>query len=88
MEFRNEEDADVTIVKGLRNGYDLNYESNQLRFMQDFHPDVNEIFIQCDKQFEHISSSALRGIKSFHGSISRYIPNKYSYGCNEESLDH
>ena len=65
---------DVTIVKGLRNGDDLDYEVNQLRFMEEMKPDVKVVFITCDKQFEHVSSSAYRAleaVKPFSGH--RYL---------------
>jgi pantetheine-phosphate adenylyltransferase len=67
-------DADVFIVRGLRNGKDLDYEVNQLRFMEGLDPRVKMVFIHCDKEHEHISSSAIRlleGIKK--GSADQYI---------------
>lgn len=57
----------VVIVKGLRNGDDLNYEINQLRFINDFKKDVKTIFITCDKEYEHISSSAIKKLDQFGG---------------------
>lgn len=51
---------DVTIIRGLRNGFDLQYETNLLRALQDFKPDLKVIFYLCDKQFDHISSSLYR----------------------------
>jgi pantetheine-phosphate adenylyltransferase len=55
----------VVIVKGLRNGNDLDYEVNQTRFINDFKKDVNIVYITCDRDFEHISSSAIRKLQSF-----------------------
>lgn len=70
-------DADVFIVRGLRNGKDLDYEVNQLRFMEGLDPRVKMVFIHCDKQFEHISSSAIRAMESIKkGSASQYLKNK------------
>jgi pantetheine-phosphate adenylyltransferase len=68
-------DYDVIVVRGLRNGDDLNYEMNQLAFIQDFKKDVKTIFIACDKELAHISSSAVRMIKQFGGdeSTKQYI---------------
>jgi len=65
----------VTILRGLRNGDDLNYEMNQLAFIQDFKKDVKTVFIACDKDVSHISSSAIRKLKDFGGeeSIKNYI---------------
>jgi pantetheine-phosphate adenylyltransferase len=64
----------VVVVKGLRNGHDLDYEVNQMRFVNDFKKDVNVVYITCDRDFEHISSSAIRKLQSFSpGSGDRYL---------------
>jgi pantetheine-phosphate adenylyltransferase len=71
------EGFNVVLIRGLRNGDDLSYEMNQLSFIHDFKPDVKTIFIACDKEFEHISSSAIRQLEKFReGSSSSYIPKK------------
>jgi pantetheine-phosphate adenylyltransferase len=71
---------DVTIVRGLRNGDDLDYEVNQLRFMEEMKPDIKVVFITCDKQFEHVSSSAYRmleAVKPFSGHkyLAKEVPS-------------
>jgi pantetheine-phosphate adenylyltransferase len=58
----------VVIIRGLRNGADLDYEVNQMRFIKDFKKDVNVVYITCDQEFEHISSSAIRKITEFGGT--------------------
>lgn len=70
-----EEHTQVTLVRGLRNGDDLSYEVNQLRFMEDMKPDLKVVFIRCDMQFEHISSSAIRNLEKIsRGLGSKYVP--------------
>ena len=73
--------SDVTLVRGLRNGYDLDYEMNQLCFMQEMRPNTHAVYIPCDKNLEHISSTALKGMSNFdvRGRDSIYYPDKYSY---------
>jgi pantetheine-phosphate adenylyltransferase len=63
---------DVTLVRGLRNATDLQNEMTQFRFLQDMMPNVKMVTIFCDKEFEHISSSAVRQLKSF-GKDSKYM---------------
>lgn len=65
----------VVVIRGLRNGTDLDYEVNQLRFVCDFKKDVNVVYITCDQKFEHISSSAIRKIGEFGGSdmVKNYL---------------
>jgi pantetheine-phosphate adenylyltransferase len=55
---------DVTVIRGLRNTTDLQYELTQYRFLQDLMPEINVVSIFCDKEFEHISSSTIRDIKT------------------------
>jgi phosphopantetheine adenylyltransferase len=54
--------GDPILVRGLRNGKDLDYEVNQLRFIEEFYPEIKVAYIQCDKEYEHISSSAIRNL--------------------------
>ena len=65
----------VTLIRGLRDGKDLDYEINNLRFMEDLYEDIQVCFIHCDKQFEHVSSSAIRKLSTFTDvSKSKYLP--------------
>lgn len=67
--------VDVTLIRGIRNGIDLDYESNQLSFIKDIKPDTKVLYIPCDKKYEHISSSAIRNLMKFDNSlINKYLP--------------
>jgi len=67
--------ANVTLVKGLRNGDDLDYEVNQLRFMETMYRKLKVVFIQCDKEYEHISSTALRNLERIEPGLSKpFLP--------------
>ena len=50
----------ITIIRGLRNSTDLQYEMTQYRYLQDQMPDIQLVSIFCDKEYEHISSTAIR----------------------------
>ena len=65
----------VVVIRGLRNGDDLDYEVNQMRFISDFKKDMNVIYLTCDVEFEHISSSAIRKIEQFggHELVKKYL---------------
>lgn len=72
-----EQHVHVTLVRGLRNGDDLAYEVNQLRFMEEMKPDMKVVFIRCDKQFDHISSSAIRNLEKIELGLGRkYVPEE------------
>lgn len=57
---------EVTVVRGLRNSTDFQYEQNQYRYIQELKPDIRIINIFCDKEFEHISSSGIRTLEKFN----------------------
>ena len=63
---------DVTVIRGLRNSNDLHYELNKYRFLQELMPDIKVISIFCDKEFEHISSSAIRLLQRY-GKAQQYL---------------
>lgn len=56
----------VTLIRGLRDANDLLYESNQISFLKELMPDIKVIEIICDKEFSHISSSAIRNLEKFN----------------------
>ncbi len=56
---------EVTVIRGLRNSTDFQYEQNQYRYIQELKSDIKIINIFCDKEFEHISSSGIRTLEKF-----------------------
>lgn len=68
---KEEEGYDVFIIRGLRNGQDLAYEDNQIRFIEDFlnyleiEYKLKTIFFRCNPMYDHVSSSAIRAIDKF-----------------------
>lgn len=74
IDKKESEGYKVILIRGLRNGDDLDYEDNQLKFIKDFKKDINVVFIRCDEEFEHISSSSVRQLESFRtGSGDKYL---------------
>lgn len=56
-------DIDV-VVRGLRNGHDLQYEMNQQYWNEDLGLEVPVVYFICDRTLSHISSSTTRMVKS------------------------
>jgi pantetheine-phosphate adenylyltransferase len=70
-----EKEAHITLIRGLRNGDDLAYEMNQISFMKDLKSDLKVVFFHCDREFEHISSSAIRNLEKIGKDLSKkYLP--------------
>jgi pantetheine-phosphate adenylyltransferase len=76
-EFIEKKESDgykVILVRGLRDGNDLAYEDNQLKYIMDFKKDIDVVFLRCDKEYSHISSSSIRNLQEFRpGSGDKYI---------------
>ena len=71
--------ADVTLVRGLRNGNDLQYEENLRRFMEDS-GECDAAYFLSGLAYQHISSSDLRSLMTFSfETYDRYLPTKYNY---------
>ncbi len=64
IEVANDE-AEVFLIRGLRNGEDLQMEQNQLQYIKEMYPSIKPVFFMADKQYEHVSSSSLRALKKF-----------------------
>lgn len=74
IEKKEAEGYSVVLIRGLRNGDDLAYEDNQLKFIFDFKKDIDVVFFRCDEEYSHISSSAIRSLQSFRpGSGDKYL---------------
>jgi len=71
-DFIEKLDYDVTLVRGLRNSNDFQYELTQYRYLQDLYPQINVVSIFCDKEFEHVSSSAIRQLARY-GADGKYL---------------
>jgi pantetheine-phosphate adenylyltransferase len=64
---------DVTIIRGLRNGSDLQYELNQYRYLQELGgKNISVTAIFCDMEFEHISSTGIRQLEKY-GKAGKYL---------------
>jgi pantetheine-phosphate adenylyltransferase len=57
---------EITVIRGLRNSTDFQYEQNQYRYIQELKPDIKIVNIFCDKEFEHISSSGIRTLEKYN----------------------
>ena len=60
-----EEQYNVTVIRGLRRGADLEYEQNIVAFLRGMHPQVKVTHFLARPEYAHISSSALRDIRHF-----------------------
>ena len=66
--------TNFVLLRGLRNATDLAYEENQIKCIQSFKPNIRVVFMMCDPEFNHISSTAIRNLNKIKpGSGDQYI---------------
>ncbi|MHA2407302.1 MAG: adenylyltransferase/cytidyltransferase family protein [Candidatus Ranarchaeia archaeon] len=65
-DFIDSFDHEVTLIRGIRNGDDLAYESNLANVLRDLRDEpVNIHYILCDREYAHVSSSTVRELEKF-----------------------
>lgn len=54
----------TAIIRGLRNGYNVQYEANQQYWNEDLGLSLPVVFFITDRNLAHVSSTAIHGIRS------------------------
>jgi phosphopantetheine adenylyltransferase len=66
----------VTLVRGVRDGTDLEAELRFTRFLNDLRPATRIVWLGCEAGLEHVSSSAVRELEQLQpGAGARYVPD-------------
>lgn len=74
-EYLDSTDFVGTVVRGVRDGTDLEAELRYARFLEDLRPGTPVVWIGCEPQHQHLSSSALRELAAIQlGAEARYLP--------------
>ena len=63
-----------TVVRGLRNDEDFAMECPMAQLNRHLYPDMDTFFLMTDPALAHISSSAVKQIASFGGSVAGLVP--------------
>ena len=64
-----------TLVRGLRNATDLQYESSFDYYNHQLAPEIETIYLYSRSEHLYISSSAMRELLKFGQEIQQYVPN-------------
>ncbi|HEL2402082.1 TPA: pantetheine-phosphate adenylyltransferase [Streptococcus suis] len=66
------------IVRGLRNGIDLEYEANFDYFNRQLAPELETVYLMSKPEYRNISSSQIRELIHYQQDISPYVPQVVS----------
>ncbi len=73
IDYARRENANV-IIRGLRAMSDFEYEFQMALMNRKLAPDIETFFIVTDPKYSYVSSSSIREIFSFGGSIEEVVP--------------
>ena len=75
----------ATVVRGVRDGTDLEAELRYARFLDELRPGTAVVWISCEPVYQHLSSSAMRELSAIEpGAERRYLPTAAQiYGLTE-----
>ena len=63
-----------TLVRGLRNSIDFEYEKSLSAIYHSHNPDIEIMYLMSPPTLSHVSSSIIKEILRYGGSIRGYVP--------------
>ena len=79
-DFMVQQEAKI-IVRGVRSVKDLEYEENEAYMIKHLQPEIDTIILLTRPEFSYISSSGVREVFRFGGSVSGLVP-----ACVEQAM--
>ncbi|MBI2660041.1 pantetheine-phosphate adenylyltransferase [Candidatus Woesearchaeota archaeon] len=73
LEYVKKKKSNV-IVRGLRAISDFEYEFQRAQFNREFEKGIETIFIMTKDDYAFLSSSIIKEIAMFHGSVKGFVP--------------
>ena len=73
-----------TIVKGLRAISDFEYEFEMHQLNRQQAPDIDTLYLMASPQYSFLSSSGIKELATFGGSIDELVPNGVAQRLKEE----
>lgn len=74
-DFLREENT-TYYVRGIRDAKDEEYETKSFEFNSKKNPDIQTIFLSCDKEVKKISSTFVKSLIAEKKSIEKYVPRE------------
>lgn len=69
--LEDRDNAKVTLIRGMRPGKDVEEEYNYLQMLRTFKPDLKHIVLFTDPKLQHVSSSAIRGLRKIDPKLAK-----------------
>ena len=72
------------LVRGIRNGKDLEYEADLAFYNHYLASEIESVFLLCSPDLVHVSSSRIRELIYFYSDISDFVPTSVVKKVEEE----
>lgn len=66
--------TDIVCIRGIRNSKDYEYQSEQDYWLKDIDPTFSSVYIECDSEYRHISSTAIRTLENLAQPYKHLLP--------------
>jgi pantetheine-phosphate adenylyltransferase len=73
----------VALIRGLRDGADLDYEMQMAGMNGAIAPDVQTVFLPASPGDRHITATLVRQIASMGGDVSAFVPRNVARALSE-----
>lgn len=86
--LERETGASVTLIRGLRTDTDFATEEQNQRWMEDLKPDLKIMYVPCEAQYRHVSSSGLRFLQQYETDRRATALHEEKYKVNTDTHYH
>ena len=84
-EFMKQHEARI-IVRGVRSVKDLEYEENEAYMNRHLAPEIDTVFLLTRPDYSFVSSSGIRELCHFHGSVHGLVPECVEQAIKESAV--
>lgn len=63
----------ITCIRGIRNSKDYEYQSEQDYWLKSINNNFKSIYIECDEEYKHLSSTVIRQLKQLNQETKHLI---------------
>lgn len=74
------------LIRGVRNGIDLEYEQNMSFLNHEIDPEIETISFFCEPQYAYVSSSNVRELLKYGQSIQQFVPECVWYDLQKSAV--
>lgn len=72
------------VLRGVRNAADFEYEKSIAAMNRHLAPDIDTVLLMTDEKYSYISSSMIKEVAAFNGSLEGLVPERTAKALKEK----